>query len=507
MDGLQPAAAPDAARATLKPVTVAGSGRRLAVNAIAGGAGNGIKICVQLVMLPLMAHLLGPTEFGIYALALPTISFCMILADGGLAASLAREPLESVLVWSTGFWLIMAVGVLLATFVVVWGLALATLSREPRVRELMDILSLSLIMISIAALPSARLTREARLTVFAAADVVSTIVGACVGLSLALSGFGAKSLAVQYVTYYTLRAIILNSVAFVRPRFQFQLSALISHLSIGSALLSVKVSDFLGRMVENLLYGRVFGATGLGVYTFANQAPRFICEAASGPVWAALYAFALRESPNRIEQMHLTLSRLLASVVFPVAALLSASAPQVLALILGAKWAEAGDLMRLLVPFYALTVVSTQAGAIMLARGRGWTLFGVSLILTAGRVAAVAGGPWLSQRGVAVGINAALALYSLAMVSSLGLVGDTRRTLGALAPAALASLAAGAICSLSLHVAGSHLSSLAVSWIVGGAVYLLVLTALDGSRLRGDLKALKAALSSVRRAGATRGFR
>lgn len=491
--------------APARPSLKAGGGRRLAINAIAGGTANFIKIGVQLVMLPLMAHLLGPAEFGLYSLALPTISFCMILADGGLAASLAREPLESTLVWSTGFWVVLGVGAALAVFVMAWGLALAELSREPRVSGLMDILSLSLVMISIAALPSARLTREARLTVFASADVFSTLIGACVAVTLALNGFGAKSLAVQYVTYYTLRAITLNSVAFVRPRFQFKLSALTNHLSMGSALLSVKVSDFAGRMIENLLYGRAFGAAGLGLFTFANQAPRFICEAASGPVWAALYAFALRESPDRLPGVQLNLIRLLSSIVFPVAALLSASAPEVLVLILGSKWSQAGELLRLLVPFYALTVVSAQSGAVLLARGRGWILFYVSLFLTLGRVAAVAVGPWVGQTGVAIGIDLSLGLYSFAMFRAAGSAGDARRMIGALTWPAAASVAAAAVCLLSLRIAGPHPVSLVASWIAGGAVYLIALAFLHRSTLRADVSALRTALVSMRRARTARG--
>ena len=363
------------------------------MNAAAGSAANFLKIGVQLVMLPVMAHLLGPAEFGLYALALPTISFCMILADGGLAASLAREPLESTLVWSTGFWLILGVGAALSLFVIGWGYALAILAREPRVSGLMTFFSVSLLMISLGALPTARLTREARLTIFAGADVISTVTGASVGVSLALIGFGAKSLAAQYVAYYTLRAIILNGEAFVRPRLQFSLSALSGHLSMGSALLGVKMSDFLGRMIENVLYGRAFGAVGLGVYTFANQAPRFICEAASGPVWAALYAFALREPAERLATTQVNLVRLLSSLVFPAAALLSASAPEVLFVVLGPKWIEAGKLLRVLVPFYALGVVGAQSSATQLARGRGGLYFWFSLTMAVARVAAVALGP------------------------------------------------------------------------------------------------------------------
>jgi ethanolamine transporter EutH len=80
-----------------------GGGRKLAFGAIASGAVNLIKVGLQLLLLPIMARLLGPEEFGIYALVLPTISFVTLLADGGLGATLAREPESSSLVWSSAF--------------------------------------------------------------------------------------------------------------------------------------------------------------------------------------------------------------------------------------------------------------------------------------------------------------------------------------------------------------------------------------------------------------------
>ena len=352
--------------------------RRLGVNAIAGGAANFMKIGVQLIMLPLMAHLLGPSEFGLYALALPTISFFMILADGGLAASMAREPSDATIVWSTAFWLTLLVGVALSGVVVGWGFLLGALTHEPRVTKLMALLSISLVMIAASALPSANLTRQGRLVVFAAADLSSTIIAASLAVALAASGAGAMSLAVQYVTYYTIRATMLNAVAFVRPRFEFRLSAVVGHLSVGSSLLGAKLADFSGRLVENLLYGRAFGAAGLGLYTFANQAPRFVCEAASGPgMGGALRARAARARAGR-RDTHANLVRVLATIVFPAAALIAATAPEILRVILGPKWDAAAALLRILIPFYALNVVAGQSGAVLLARGRGWLLFWLS---------------------------------------------------------------------------------------------------------------------------------
>ncbi|MDR3494226.1 MAG: oligosaccharide flippase family protein [Ancalomicrobiaceae bacterium] len=463
--------------------------RRLAVNAVAGGLANVLKIGVQLIMLPLMAHLLGPAEFGLYALALPTVSFFMILADGGLTASLAREPRESTLVWSTAFWLVLPVGLALAAIVSTWGLALAQLAREPRVSGLMALLSISLVMIAASALPSANLIRQGRLVVFAAADLSSTVIGASVAVALAASGLGADSLAAQYVTYYTFRAVFLNGAGFVRPALQFKLSALADHFSTGSALLGVKLADFSGRLIENLLYGRAFGAAGLGLYTFANQAPRFISEAASGPVWAALYAHALREDERRVTATHANLVRLLASLVFPVAALLSATAPEILGVILGPKWDAASTLLRILIPFYALQVVASQSGAVLLARGRGWLLFWLSLVLTCGRVGAVAIGPWIGQVGVACGIGAVLTVFAMLMFRAPRRSNAPRLERGIVAPA-VAGLAAGVVC---YELARQHggLGWIAVCWATGALAYIGVLVLLQGKTVLNDLQAIR----------------
>ena len=484
-------------------IRAVGGGRRLGVNAIAGGAANFIKIGVQLVMLPLMAHLLGPSEFGLYALALPTISFFMILADGGLAASLAREPTDATLVWSTAFWLTLLVGITLAAVVSGWGLALGALSHEPRVAKLMALLSVSLVMIAASALPNASLTRQGRLVVFAGADLSSTIVAATVAVALAASGAGAMSLAVQYVTYYTLRAAMLNAVAFVRPRFEFKLSAVVGHLSMGSALLGAKLADFSGRLVENLLYGRAFGAVGLGLYTFANQAPRFVCEAASGPVWAALYAHALHERGRAVARTHANLARVLSTVVFPAAALISATAPEILRVILGPKWDAAAALLRILIPFYALNVVAGQTGAVLLARGQGWLLFWLSLALTAGRVAAVAIGPWIGQTGVAVGVAAALTVFGWLMFWAPG-DGEGHRDwklIAAVAAPIAASAPAGLACWFVASQLPHTVAWIVASWAVGGVVYLAALFALQGATLLDDLKALSA-IAARRRSGA-----
>jgi O-antigen/teichoic acid export membrane protein len=476
------------------------STRRLAVNAAAGGAANLVKIAIQVVMLPLMAHLLGPTEFGLFALAIPTVAFLTTLSDGGLSASLARESETSTVVWSTAFWLLLGVGIALAVIVSGWGVVLSMLAHEPGVTALMSFLSLSFVLVTASVLPSARLTRQGRLVVFAGADLSSAIVGALVAVTLAASGWGAKSLAAQYLTTVLIRAVILNAVAFVKPTFVFELSSLRYHLSTGSSLLGGRLSDFAGRLMENLFYGRTFGAAALGLYAFANQVPRFVCEAASGPIWGALYAHALSEDESRLTALHRKLVHLLASVVFPAAFLLSATAPEIFRFILGPKWDAASTLLRILIPFYALHVTAAQSGAVLLARGRGWLLFWLTMILAVGRVAAVCAGPWIGQVGVAYGIGLAEVIYAALMFGAPTWKSSSSPMpmLRGLAAPILSGAVAGLVGYWLAHVHPPSSLWIAFSISIGGFAYIVLMFLLQGRTLLSDLDAIRQMLVRAR---------
>ncbi len=464
--------------------------RRFAVNAAAGGAANALKIGVQLVMLPLMARLLGPSEFGLFALALPTVNFFMTLADAGLGLSLAREDEASTAVWSTAFWILLAIGLFMSGAVAAFGFVLAGLSHEARLPGLMAALSVSFVLITSSVLPSARLTRRNRLVVLSATDLGSTLVGAALAVCVALAGGGAWSLVAQYVGGIAFRAAALNAAAFVMPTFALKPMLLRAHVSTGGAVLGGRLADFGGRLAENVLFGRAFGAAALGNYTLANQAPRFLCEAASGPVWGALYAHALGRDERSVADLFERLIRLLAVVVFPAAAVLSVSAPEVLGSVLGPKWSEAANMLQVLVLGYAVNAVASQGGALLLADGRGGALFWSYAGLSLGRVAAVGAGFLLGPLAVVwcvTAVNAVFAIYMLGAPARSDAASAARK----LAAPLLASVAAAAACRLTLGLGEGDGAWTAAGLACAAIVYVAVLLAADRGHTLREFRALK----------------
>jgi PST family polysaccharide transporter len=472
-------------------------GRKLAFGAMALGGVNLFKVALQLLLLPVMAHLLGPEEFGVYALVLPTISFVTLLADGGLGATLAREPESSSLVWSSAFWILLFTGCLLAIGASVFGEILGHLVRQPRVPPMIATLSISLIFLVLAVPAGARLSRRKNLGASAAAELSANVVGAAVAVTLAFNGAGAWSLVFQYVSAYAVRSIVVNAFAFTLPKFEFDLAAVRPHMLSGGLLVGTRLSEYAGRLVENVLVDRVFGTALLGSYTFANQVSKFAGESIGNVTWTTLYVQALTGERRGIAQLHQQLCRLVAAILFPSTLLAAAAAPQLINLLLGPKWVHLALLLQVLLPVSALTMVANQVGAILLAYGRFEIQFWCSTGQSLARVLVVCAGPWLGLTGTVFGLAIIAIIYFLTLLISSETPTGCRPLLvlrGLIGPAISSSLAGGA-CYASLRALPNGAGWMLASMAFGFGIYAASMLIFDREGLKEDWQAIRTLMS------------
>ena len=388
------------------------SNRRLAFGTLAMGAANFLKIGIQLVMLPLMARLLGPSEYGLYSLAMPIIMFIMMLADGGLGASLAREPEDNTDVWSSAFWALLISGFVMAGAVCASSYFLAAAAHEARLPAIMIALSPCLIMFVISVPGVARLTRRARLEVGAICDVVGNVAGAGCAIALAVHGAGAWSLVAQTTVIYFIRALVFNIAAPMLPRLHLSLRDLTPHLMIGGAIIGSKLVDTADKSIENAIIGRNFGAGRLGAFSIANQIPAFLCGSVSNALWAALYTQTIRTTDEEeVLRNYRNMIRVMALLLFPMAALAAAEGQQLIALLLGNRWGATSPMLEVFLITTTLSSTGILGQAILVARGKASVLFRITAETAAMRVLVVCASPWIGMEGLIAGLAAA-AIYT-----------------------------------------------------------------------------------------------
>jgi O-antigen/teichoic acid export membrane protein len=475
----------------------ASDARKLALGAVAGGVVNILKVILQLLLLPVMAHLLGPEEFGVYALVLPTISFVTLLADGGLGATLAREPESSSLIWSSAFWILLLTGILLAIGATAFGVLLGYLVGQPRVPPMIAILSLSLIFLVLSVAPTARLARRRNLGMGAAAELLANLTGAAVAVALAIAGAGAWSLVAQYVVTYGVRSIVLNAASFEMPTLEFSLNAIRPHMVSGGILVGTRLSEYAGRVVENLLIDRAFGTTLLGSYTFANQISKFAGESIGNVTWGTLYVQSLTSDRQSAVELHRQLCRLLAAILFPATLLAAVAAPELIELLLGPKWIGLTFLLQILLPVSALTMVANQVGAILLANGRFEIQFWCSAGQSLARVFVVCAGPWIGFAATVYGLAiVAIVYFSALLLFSANPTGCRAIPMlrGLVGPAISSVIAAG-VCMATLRAFPTGLAWTLVSIGVGLGIFALSMVIVDKSGLIDDWRAIRRLMS------------
>ncbi len=462
-------------------------------NVGAGSIASISKILIQFALLPIMALLLGPREFGIYALAIPVVVFLTVIADGGIGLSLARERTDAPEIWSTAFWLLVISGLAMTAIVVACGLLLARASSEPQLVTIMLVLAASFPFLSLSVLPIARLNRQGNLVICAFADFVSTVVGAACAIGLGLLDFGAKSLAVQYLAASIVRAIILSFYAFERPRAVFRPSAMLGHLLSGGILMGSRVADLACRSSESLLFGNAFGPASLGAYNLSTQIPRFLFEAFGNPCWSALFAHGLSEERGRLVQIYYKVSRFMAFITFPTAAILTAAGPELMAYSLGPTWRQAGTFAQILAPGYAIGATASIGTALLLAFNANHVFFLLTVLLAGGRVIAVGAGFYLDAWQSVILVTIAHIIYSIVVwLSVKNIVGvKLSKLLRGVGGSFCASVLAGAVCWGILLVGETSLGTLCGAIGVAAAIFIAVMMLMEGTSIKSDLMSLK----------------
>jgi O-antigen/teichoic acid export membrane protein len=457
------------------------------------------KVGLQLLLLPIMARLLGPDEFGIYALALPTVSLVALLADGGLGATLAREPETSSLVWSSAFWFLLCTGIGLALASSLFGILLSYLVKQPRIGPMIALLSLSLIFLALSVPAGARLTRRRNLQVGAGAELSANLTGAVVAVVMAVYGAGAWSLVAQYLSVYAVRALVYNVAAFEMPGYKFSVASIRPHMASGGLLIGTRLSEYLGRVGENVLIGRILGTAVLGNFSFANQISRSAADTLGSVSWTALYVQALTGERTSVVDIHRRLCRLLAGLLFPTTFLAAAAAPELTHLLLGPKWVDLPSMLRVFLPLTAISVIGAQVGPILLAINRFELYFWCVIALTLGRVIAVCAGVWFGLQGVVFGLAAVTTLNFAALITLSEPLTECRVApmLRGLVGPALSSAVGVLACLMILRSFPAGAATTIVSLTIGLAAFAVCMLFIDRQGLREDWHIVRRLIKSA----------
>lgn len=471
--------------------------RGIAWTVLSYGSNRVVSIATTIVL----ARLLVPEDFGLYALATLAIGLVSIFSGMGLGmAVVLRQDLDRR-GQGTALSMLIAAGLLFAGALALLSPLIATAFDEERLQPILVVIAAVLAVSGPNWFYESLLQRELAFRSRFVSQLVRTVVFSATALVLAIGGAGVWALIWAHVAGHLANTVALLIVTPYRVAPAFDRSLVRSLLRSGGGFALQDLSAFLQQNIDYVIVGRALSASRLGFYTMAFRQAELPLYAIAEPAVRVTFPHfsQMRHRGEDIVPAYLTGLRLLTLVTLPAAVVLSAaSAPFVLALF-GPQWPP------MIGP---LTVLGIWAGLRPIEMNAAWLLnsldragyvgrtslllllplaVGVALAATLGDITAVA---W-----VMVGHMAAALLVMCVGIRRCAQV-SVARQLGALLPlvgsAGIAWVATRA--SVVLLEDRPAMVSLVVAGLVAGAVYLAAVRVLVPGILGEALARAKGAL-------------
>jgi O-antigen/teichoic acid export membrane protein len=456
--------------------------RRSVRGAASTGLGQAVKFVTRFGTTAVLARLLSPEDFGLVAMTIVITGFVSMFADAGLStATIQREKITQGQI-STLFWINVLLGVGIAGFTAAISGLIALFYGEPRLQAISIALAVTFVLGGLSIQHQALLRRQMRFTTLALIEVGSMVIGAVVGIVMALLGFGYWSLVGMPIgTVFATLIMVWIAVPW-RPGFAHNLREAKPLLSFGGDILTFNVVNYFSRQADTLLIGWYWGAVSLGFYDKAYTMLLLPIKQINGPLAAVAIPTLSRArvDPAQFRRFFLSCVQMVASACIPMVLGIALFADELVLLWLGPKWMESADLFRLLAVAAAVGAVNNPVGWLLISTGqtRRFRRLGIfnSLII----VSAFAIGLRHGASGVALSYSIVMALLMVPMWWYTLRETDIRlrHVAASLAPPVLscvpAALAVLAARQLELPWAPSWLP-LVIGGAAFGAVYAAVL--------------------------------
>jgi lipopolysaccharide exporter len=338
-------------------------------------AGTVVLRVASVAVSIVMARLLAPDEFGVFAVALTIWAILGTLTEGGLGTVVVRavDPERRIPTVTTLGLLTSAV---FGATMVVGAPALAEAFRSPESVDVIRLMALNLFLFGFCIVPSALLQRAFRQRALFAANLAAILVATTVTVLLVvLADQGAAALAWGQVAGQVVLAVGQHLLVRRWPRYGFDREVAGAALRFCAPLAGAHLLSWLLLSIDNLIVARYTSPAVLGLYVLAFNVSSWPMSAVGEALRSvALPAFAQIRDPKVRNDALVDSSSPVFAVVLLLGVGLSSMAVPVVTVLYGDRWRDAALALAGLSIFGALRVVLDLLGTFLIAVGRAVTV-------------------------------------------------------------------------------------------------------------------------------------
>ena len=434
-----------------------------------------------LLMTIVVARMLTPTEFGVFALAVLVVNLFDYVKDLGVAAALVQNRRDWGVLAPTGLTLSILFGLIASGLLAATADLAADALGEPELDALIRVLAIGLAISALSTIPLAWLRRSMNFSARLIPEFAGAVAKTGLTIGLAAAGLGVWSLAYGQLAAAVVMTALYWRAARIGPSIGFDREVSRELIRFGLPVTAVTLLAYAIYNVDYLAIGERLGATDLGFYTLAYRVPELVvlslCIVVSEVLFSAL---SMRQDDrDALIGHYIQALTAVAALTFPIGIGLALVAQPLVYTLYGDEYASSAPILSVLAIYTAVYSASFHAGDVFKAIGRP----GILTAINAGKLAVLVGPIWW-----AAGHSALMVAYALLGVELVHFVVRmtvlhklTGTTWGAIAGALWRPIAAAVPMGLVVYAAARVTDGLAaplellVLVLIGMCVYALLL--------------------------------
>jgi PST family polysaccharide transporter len=319
-----------------------------------------------------LARLLAPQDFGLYAIALAATQFVMHINDVGIIAATVqwRGKLEDMAATAT----VMATAFSVVIYGIFWVIApyFAELAGSAEATPVIRLLTSIILIDGVTAVRSAALLRRFEQDKLTKANMVGSALNAVVAITLAANGAGAFSFAWGQFANSAIIGILVWFAAKLPFRLSLDREVAVKLLKFGAPLAVGLGIESILMNADYVIIGDVLGPDAVGYYLLAFNVSSWV----PGVIGTAIRYVSVAGFSRLAEKTPETLTRgvqrsvpLLISGVLPIAVLMAVLAHPIVTFLYGDQWAMSAGVLRFLAVLMVVRMLTSLAFDILTSMG------------------------------------------------------------------------------------------------------------------------------------------
>lgn len=314
-----------------------------------GGGGAFLRLFMQMAAQIVLARLLGPAQYGLFAMSVVVMSFSAFFADIGMAYGLIqRKQVDNTHIRFV-FTLQILLGLVIAGVLVMLSGPLAVFFREPRLEAIIQALAPLALLQAAGAVSLNLLKRELDFKALQIAQTIAYFFGyVCLGIPLALAGAGVWALVAAWAAQSLISLVLMYRAVRhpIKPLFRHPDAYSMGHF--GGTVLLTNLTNWLIGNIDRTVVARTLDSASVGLYANAYNLVNTPSNTILGFMQPVLYSACakMQDDPQRIRKAYLMLMAGIALVVMPVFFSMSAVSNTLVLALYGQHWAQAATVLQ-----------------------------------------------------------------------------------------------------------------------------------------------------------------